>query len=463
MKRILALVTMVMVAAISRAATPPNFLIFLADDCSYHDIGGYGNGQVRTPNIDGLAREGMRFEYSFNSAPMCAPTRMSLYTGIHPVRNGAHPNHSRVHDHIQSFPHHLRPLGYTVALIGKKHFAPEQNFPFDNLGGRAHDDGEGIDLDLGVIDQFMADHKDDPWFLVVASNQPHGPWTRGDASAYPAADLVLPPYLMDTPETRKALAAYYAEITYLDGQVGACLDSLRQHGLETNTVVVFLSEQGSSFPFCKWTCYENGLRSAQVVRWPGRVTAGTTTDAMVQYIDLLPTCIELAGGDPAILELDGRSFAAVLEGGASSHREYVFGVQTSRGIMAGPEAYGIRTVRDKRFRLVWNLNSENRFQNAVSEHSDFYQSWKRLADEGDESARVQYDRYQVRPEFELYDLNQDPYEMTNLAEVAEHAPKTAELKQHLEAWMEQQGDEGAATERAALDRMAAWFKRKSES
>ena len=268
---------------------------------------------------------------------------------------------------------------------------------------------------------------------------------------------------MDTPETRKALAAYYAEITYLDGQVGACLDSLRQHGLETNTVVVFLSEQGSSFPFCKWTCYENGLRSAQVVRWPGRVTAGTTTDAMVQYIDLLPTCIELAGGDPAILELDGRSFAAVLEGGASSHREYVFGVQTSRGIMAGPEAYGIRTVRDKRFRLVWNLNSENRFQNAVSEHSDFYQSWKRLADEGDESARVQYDRYQVRPEFELYDLNQDPYEMTNLAEVAEHAPKTAELKQHLEAWMEQQGDEGAATERAALDRMAAWFKRKSES
>jgi uncharacterized sulfatase len=463
MTRILALVTMLMFTAVSRAGTQPNFLIFLADDCSYHDIGCYGSKQVRTPYIDGLAREGMRFEYSFNSAPMCAPTRMSLYTGIHPVRNGAHPNHSRVHDSIQSFPHLLRPLGYTVALIGKKHVAPTENFPFDDLGGRAHDAGEGIDLELGVIDTFMSDNKDTPWFLVVASNQPHGPWNRGDASAYPVDDLVLPPYLVDTPETRAELAAYYAEVTYLDGQVGACLDSLRRHGLERNTVVVFLSEQGSSFPHCKWTCYETGLRSAQIVRWPGRVTAGTTTEAIVQYVDLLPTCIELAGGDPTTLDLDGRSFAGVLEGRATRHRDHAFGVQTSRGIMAGPEAYGIRTVRDTRFRLIWNLNSKNRFQNAVSEHSGFYQSWKRLADAGDEAAREQYDRYQVRPEFELYDLTQDPYEMTNLAEDPEYASTIAELKRELEAWMKQQGDEGAATEGAALDRMAAWWTEKNKS
>lgn len=436
------------------AEEQPNFLIFLADDCSYHDFGCYGNAQVLTPRVDKLAGEGMRFVYAFNSAPMCAPTRMSLYTGLHPVRNGGHPNHSRVYDHVQSFPHYLHPLGYKVALIGKTHHAPKENFPFEFLGGRHHDGGKGEDLELEKVRQFLEDNRAQPWCLMVNSNQPHAPWNRGDPAAYDPEKLTLPPYFVDTPVTRRELTNYYAEITYMDTQLGECLNHLEATGQAENTVVIFLSEQGSNFPHCKWTCYDTGLRSAQIVRWPGKVAAGSTTEALVQYVDILPTCLELAGGAPNSLDLDGRSFVPVLKGESKTHHAYVFGVQTSRGIHAGPEAYGIRTVRDQRYRLIWNLNYENQFQNTVTNGFKPFQSWKARASQGDAFAQEQVSRYETRPEFELYDLKADPYELSNLADDPSQTERIGHLKAELERWMDQQGDDGVATEMNALERMS---------
>ena len=249
-------------AETSSQKTKPNLLLFLSDDLTYHDIGCYGNEEIRTPHIDQLARQGLRFEYCFNSAPMCAPTRMSLYTGIHPVRNGAHPNHSRVYDHIQSMAHYLTPLGYRVALMGKRHEAPLENFPFEFLGGQHGDSGKGIDLDMTMLDSFIDETGDQPWCMVVASNQSHRPWNRGDASVYDADTLTLPPYLIDTPETRESLTRYYAEITYMDKQVQQCLEYLDTHRQSDDTLVIFLSEQGSNFPHCKWTCYDTGRYSS---------------------------------------------------------------------------------------------------------------------------------------------------------------------------------------------------------
>jgi N-sulfoglucosamine sulfohydrolase len=183
---------------------------------------------------------------------------MSLYTGIHPVRNGAHPNHSKVHDNIKSLPHYLGALGYRTALLGKRHEAPLANFPFEFLGGRHHDNGKGVDLELDKVGRFIADAREQPWCLVVTSNQPHTPWNRGDASVYAADKLTLPKYLVDTPETREAMTKYYAEISYMDAQFGECMKQLEASGRAKNTLVIFLSEQGSNFPHCKWTCYEFG-------------------------------------------------------------------------------------------------------------------------------------------------------------------------------------------------------------
>lgn len=442
-------------------SSTPNFLLILSDDLSWHDIGCYGSEQVLTPHIDQLAREGMRFEYCFNSSPMCAPTRMSLYTGIHPVRNGAHPNHSGVYDHIRSMPHYLEELDYRVAILGKKHYLPERNFPFEFLGGINHDDGNKTDLELSKARDFMEANEENPWCLVVASNQSHTPWTWGDPTAYDPENLQLPPYLVDTDTTRIGLTKYYAEITYFDRQLGTVLEYLEESGQAGNTVVIYLSEQGSNLPHSKWTLYDTGLRSAAIVRYPAKIKAHSTTPALIQYIDVLPTMLEMAGGDPANLDFDGKSFLPVLEGQKDRHRDYVFGVQSSRGIFNGPDAYGIRSVRSDRYKLIWNLNYENEFSNTVIAKNGPYGifgSWQAKAQAGDQQAKGRVAAYKKRPEWELYDLLQDPYELDNQIDDPEKGSILEELKTELLRWMDQQGDMGDLTEWSAINRQLKKFR-----
>jgi N-sulfoglucosamine sulfohydrolase len=191
----------------------PNLLFIIADDCTYRDIGCYG-GQAHTPNIDRLATQGMRFTQCFQAAPMCSPTRHNIYTGLYPVKSGAYPNHTFAKDGTRSIVHYLKPLGYRVALSGKTHIAPKDVFPFEYSGGK--------NPDFAAIDKLMSECNESgtPFCLFACSNEPHSPWNKGDVSRYDVDKLKLPPYFVDTPETRKNLAAYLAEITYYDWQVG---------------------------------------------------------------------------------------------------------------------------------------------------------------------------------------------------------------------------------------------------
>ena len=273
-QRVIAAITLWISTALGQADERPNLLLFLADDMTYTDVGCFGNPDVRTPNIDRLAKQGLRLTRCYNSAPTCSPLRQSLFTGLYPVRNGAHPNHSRVHEGVKSLPHHLRPLGYRVGLVGKRHEAPASAFPFEQLGGRHGDGGRtpaGADLPLDRAKAFMARDDGQPWCLVVASNQPHTPWNRGDASVYPPEKLTVPPYLVDTKRLREGLSKYYAEISYMDQQVGEVVDILREMKQAENTVILWLSEQGSQLPFGKWTCYDMGIHAAAVVRRRSRL------------------------------------------------------------------------------------------------------------------------------------------------------------------------------------------------
>ena len=435
--------------------TRPNLLILMADDLTFTDIGCYGNPQARTPHLDHLATEGLRFKHCFNSAPTCAPTRMSLHTGLHPVHHGAYVNHSRVYPDIQSMPHYLAPLGYRVAIAGKRHEAPADNFPYEFLGGQHHDRGHhrGIDLDLTVVRDFFEAHPDRPWCLTVASNQPHTPWNRGDPTPWQPESLTLPPYMVDTPETREQMTRYYAEITWMDQQMGQVLADLEASGQAERTLVIFLSEQGSNFPFCKWNCYEKSLGSAAIVRWPGQVQPGRESDALIQYVDVLPTFIELAGGDPTAHDLDGQSLVPLLRGETDTHHTHVFGMHTNKG--SKYNAWPMRTVRDTRWRLIWNPGYQETLKDSVSHGpyaQRFFDPMVRAAEAGDTFARQQVDRLIRRPEFELYDLDADPWEMNNLAQHPEHAATVATLKAELDAWMAQQGDAGMATEAQAPSR-----------
>ncbi len=420
----------------------PNIVIVIADDLAWRDIGCYGATQISTPNIDKLAAEGMRFERAFTATAMCAPMRQQMYTGLFPVRNGAYPNHSQSKPGVKSIPHYFEPMGYRVALSGKKHFGPPENYPFEFLG-----DGKNIAYE--AIDEFIARDPEQPYFLVACSNEPHLPWNRGDAAKFDPQSFELPPYLVDTPETRKALAAYYAEIEYLDGQTGRLMAAVEKSAQIDNTIFIFCSEQGVQFPHGKWTCYDLGLREGWIVRWPARVKAGSVANAMIQGVDALPTLIEAAEGDPSVHDFDGKSYLAVLEGGIDRHADYVYGVHTTRGISHGSRCYPVRSIRDERHKLIWNANYTTKFQNILTESdgSGYWPSWVEKAKTNAE-AETRVKIYQQRPEFEFYDVVADPFELTNLVKKSEHAPKIAVLKAKLDAWMEQQGDAGNETEMA---------------
>ena len=444
------------------ASERPNLLLFMADDMTYTDLGCYGNSEVKTPSLDQLAQEGLRFTRFYASAPTCSPLRQSLYTGIYPVRNGAHPNHSRVYEGVKSLPHHLRSLGYRVAILGKRHEAPAEAFPFEMLGGTHGDSGrtpDGTDLPLDRAEEFIS-RAPGPWCLVVTSNQPHTAWNRGDASVYPPESLTVPSYLVDTPELREGLSRYYAEITYMDQQVGGLLEILKDREKEKNTLFLWLSEQGSQFPFCKWTCYDTGIHAAAILRWPGMIAPGSESDALISYVDVVPTFVDLAGGKAEEFDFDGKSFAPLLRGKTDRHNEVVFAAHTTRGIYHGSEAFAIRAVTDGDWLYIRNLHSDAPFKNVITERDKIFRSWTTI---DSDFARGRVEAYGRRPAEELFDLKNDPWCLTNLAGKEN---RLTELSSQLDQWMKQQGDFGDATERDANSRqpeIKPWAKKCSQT
>ncbi len=433
-----ALVALLTAAPSANAAEPvataasqkPSFILILGDDLTWHDVGCYGSANVKTPHIDSLARDGMRFTQAYTAATMCTPCRTMLYSGLFPVKNGAHPNHSSAKPGTQSIVQYLRELGYQVAMQGKGHVRPGDSFPFART----------------TLPDLL--RSDQPFCFVWGSDLPHSPWTTGDASHFDPKKLVIPPYALDTPETRQVLCDYYAEVEALDGEVGEILDQLKQAGKEQNTLVIFLSEQGSQLPAGKWTCYDPGMRAAVVARWPDHIKAGSVCDEIVQYVDVVPTLVAAAGGKvPA--GLDGRSFLDLLGGASTGHWDYAYAVQTTRGAVAAPKGgYAVRAIRDKRYKLILNLQHESEFSNAVTRRESYWKSWTAAAARGEPQAKKLVDRYLHRPAEEFYDLQQDPWELNNLSGDPQHQGAIEKMRTELLAWMKDQGDEGVKTEMA---------------
>ena len=199
----------------------PNILFIIADDATYNDLSIYGGVNVKTPNIDQLAREGMVFKRAYLSMAMCNPCRSELYTGLYPARNGACWNHSACRPGTKSIVHYLGDLGYRVGLCGKKHVVPDSSFPFENVsgieGGCTHPDP---DFSTDGIREFVGRDKDQPFCLVTGLFEPHAPWTLGHPEHFDTDVLKLPPHLADTQETRKDYAKYLAEIEVLDREIG---------------------------------------------------------------------------------------------------------------------------------------------------------------------------------------------------------------------------------------------------
>ena len=454
----LALLGFFVLASLSRsdsvhASEPrPNFLLIVADDSTWSDYGFAGNQDVRTPNLDRLREQGMYLDHMFSPATTCSPSRHALYTGLHSIRSGAYPNHTRVYDGVHSLFTHLKRSGYRVALQNKSHVGPAASFPCERIAGAD---------DLTNTEAFVRRDAAHPWFLVFASNDPHSKWSRGPK--YDPAALTVPPYLHDNKTTRELLAKYYGEISKLDEQVGNLMQLLEESQQAANTLVMFVSEQGSSFPYGgKWSVYDTGIRVSTLVRWPGKVAAGSLSRALVQYTDVAPTFLAAAGIDPTTIDtgcadtfgkrgFDGRSFLDVLTGKSKAFHEHVFSQHTTVGINGYLEPYPMRAVRDKRYKLIRNLAPQNTYTIAGIHKGEPLTSWK--ADAVSDSALAKRVAWLYRrPAVELYDLNADPWELNNLADDPSLTTIKAKLGKALDVWMAQQGDEGLKAELKAHSR-----------
>ena len=421
-------------------SSPPSVVLVFSDDHGAEDLGAYGNDVVRTANLDRLAAEGLRFTHAFTTTAMCTPSRSSLYTGLYPHSHGSHMNHGSVRSGILTMPDYLRPLGYRVGLAGKRHVKPAEQFPF-----------EYMELDPEAIRRFVTADAGQPFVLIVAPKEPHIiEFGFPETERFSPDGIPMPPYLVDTLDTRRQRAGYYELIARLDEKIGQVIGVLEDEELFDKTVFIYASDHGAGFAFEKWTCYEAGLRVPLLVRWPGQVRAGRVTEAMVSLVDLLPTLIEIAGGAPS-KPIDGRSFLSVLQEKADEHRSHVYGAHTNQGIIKG-SAYPVRSIRSRTHKYIRNLNPEGTFTNLVTE--DGIVGWRSWLDAAatDPSAATRTKLYQRRPAEELYDLTVDPYELNNLAAEPALGSVLENLRAELDRWMSEEGDRGLEAELAVPPR-----------
>jgi N-sulfoglucosamine sulfohydrolase len=430
----------------------PNFLIILGDDISSSSIGCYGSvNPDTTPNIDKLAAEGIRFTNMFVSEAVCGPTRAELYTGLQPHRNGCSKNHMATHKGTLSVVQHLDKLGYRVGLTGKTHFSPATVYPFEmvkgfekncNARGTVPESWEGVE-------EFMTRDAGQPFCLIICSIHAHAPWDAGDTSPWKLEDLKLPPHMVDTEETRHFFREHLAEVRLFDDQVGKVEALLEKLEIGQDTALIVLDENGTGMPGGKWTNHDWGVRSGCIIKWPG--APALVTDALAQYCDIVPTLIDAGGGEvPATL--DGKSLLPVITGKTTTHRKNAFFVYNS-GADGSP--FSSRATTDGRYKLMWNLTPDKPFAVRVINGFDYgyvdkmedrhvrqiYQSWLEKA-KTDPAAGKLVQRYRKPPEFQLFDLESDPWEMNNLAANPEYAPRLEELKSAITDWMKQQGDGG---------------------
>ena len=420
--------------AADKKTPQPNIVVFISDDHSQLDSQAYGSTEARTPHMAKLAADGLKFTHAFVASPSCGPSRTALLTGLWPARNGAEPNHKPKNPGVASLPPVLRALGYEVVAIGKvAHIDYAKNDGFDSVTGP----NPGFE-DTAAVAKFLATRDAaKPLCLFVGTRHPHTVWSTN--VTYDPAAVKIPPTHFDDPVARSERARYLTDVTKADTLLGE-VRALAREKLSANTLFIYTADHGAALPFAKWSLYDAGIRVPLIMAWPGHLNPGTIKDAMVCWPDLLPTFIELAGGKvPG--GLDGKSFAGVLRGTTTTHRDRVFSTHSGD---ANYCVYPIRSVRTRDWKYIRNLHPEFQYHTHMSRAAGphrplFWDTWVDAAKTNSAAAAV-VNRYIEHPAEELYDLAADPHELRNLAADPRQTTRLAALRAELDAWMKQQGD-----------------------
>jgi N-sulfoglucosamine sulfohydrolase len=436
---------------LAQSAPRPNVVLIIADDLAWDDTGAYGNPKVGTPNIDRLAREGMKFTRAFVAISSCSPSRASMITGRYPHATDAEQLHWPVPANQVTFVERLNAAGYWTAASGKWHLGDAIKDRFDIVD----DPGEaGFQTDPKTGKMLAADDsgaagwlplmrqrpRDRPFFLWLAALDPHRDYAEGSiARPHRPPDVIVPSHLPDVPEVRHELALYYDEIARLDDNVGKVVAELERQGVADQTLILFISDNGRPFPGAKTTMYDAGIRTPLLARWPGRIGPGLVADGLVSSVDLAPTILQLTGV-PVPPTVQGRSFAAMLTNPAATTRAEVFAEKNWHDYEDR-----VRAVRTERFKYIRNDYADLAgTPSADAGRSPTMEAMRRLRKDGRLTPLQARIFVQPRPVEELYDVSADPQEVVNLAADPRHAATLVDLRGRLEAWERETNDKRPA-------------------
>jgi N-sulfoglucosamine sulfohydrolase len=417
------------------AQKAPNIIFIIGDDISWDDLGAYGNDKIKTPNLDKLAKEGIKFTNMYLTSSSCSPSRTSILTGRYPHNTGAAELHTPLPSHLTFFPELLKKSGYYTALAGKWHEGPETKRAYDTLLVDKKANGEGGEEQWQNL--LKSRPKSKPFFLWLAPYDAHRPWSEKPNGHFHQAEteITVPPTLVDTRETRLDLKTYYDEIARMDKYIGELQQELVRQGVADETIIIFTADNGRPFPGSKTRLYDAGLKTPFIVKWPQGVKPGQTCQSLVSSIDIAPTLLALAGvkTTPSI---QGTSFAALLKDPSKDFRKYVFGEHNWHDY----EAYE-RSVRTKDFLYV--INKRVNLDNGGPIDANQSPSAKALnaAKETGKLTLLQKDIFaNPRPAEEFFDCFKDPLNAQNVISNKTYAEQVTLLKKVLKQWQQETGD-----------------------
>ncbi len=435
-------------------ARRPNILWISCEDISPH-LGCYGDPHAITPNIDQLAREGVRYTHAFTSAGVCAPCRSGIITGMYQNSIGTH--HMRCNAELppwlHPFPMLLRDVGYYCTNNSKTDYQfskPSSKEIWDASGSKAHWKNREPDQPFFAVFNFTGCHESG-----IASEEKYRSITRDltdDQRQDAAALTTFPPYYPDTPITREDWKRNYELITAMDAWAGGLLEELAHAGLENDTIVFFWSDHGVGLPRAKRWLYDSGTHIPLVVRIPsqfrvaGQAQPGTVSNDLVCSVDFGPTVLNLAGVDvPAFCQ--GQAFLGTQ---LLAKRSYVFGARDRMD-----ERYDIiRTARDHRYRYIRNYEPLKPYYQYMNtpEKGATMQEIRRGQATGTLPVEATLFTSDTKPVEELYDLEADPHELHNLATNPQHLERLETMRTACLTWQADVGDLGLIPEADIADR-----------
>lgn len=435
------------------AAPRPNVLIITVDDMSADSLGAFGCKLADTsPNIDRLARQGLRFNRAHVVVGNCFPSRNVMWSGLYPHNTGVegfYQVRDAQHLHLADL---MKQAGYYTGILHKvSHSTPYSPYPSWDVDldvgpeGRRRDVKAAQTYGDGARQGIQAARDaGQPFCLVLNVADPHKPFyaegNRGETVAdgnvpsrvFTPDEVPIPGFLFDDPVVRKELSHYYSSVRRADDCVGAILAALDESGQRDNTIILFLSDHGMPLPFAKTQVYHHSTNTPMFLIVPRMTRPGTVDgEHMVSAVDLLPTLLELTGVENPN-KMDGRSFVPLLRGEQQADRDFVIKEYNEN---AGGSRDPMRAIQTRQYLYIFNpWSNGTRIMATATTGTSTYRRMAELA-RTDSSLAARHELYQHRVVEELYDIERDPDCLHNLVDSPQHAHELTKLRSTLETWM----------------------------